>query len=255
MTLKTLDNSLNVLKYFTNITPSWGVRELAKEMDMNHTIVYRILSTFENHGFLYQNDVTKKYHLGLRFLGYGQIVQKQFNISQAIHPIMERVANQTNESAFLTWLDGHDGVTVDIAESSQQIRFDVDIGSRSPLHAGASCKVMMAYLSKEEQEELIQKGLEELTPNTIVDAEELRADLNTIRDQGWVYSVGEFADQVFGLGVPLFDQGQKILASLTIAGPAYRLSESDVEGHVDILLKEAETIQTFLNQSGSQSYI
>ena len=74
MTLKTLDNSLEVLKYFNKENPTWGVRELAKEMDISHSIIYRILATFEKQGFLIQNPETKKYELGLRFLEYGQMV-------------------------------------------------------------------------------------------------------------------------------------------------------------------------------------
>ena len=47
MALKTLDNSLEVLKYFSKENPSWGVRELAKEMNISHSIIYRILATLK----------------------------------------------------------------------------------------------------------------------------------------------------------------------------------------------------------------
>lgn len=149
MTLKTLDNSLEVLKYFNKENPTWGVRELAKEMDISHSIIYRILATFEKQGFLIQNPETKKYELGLRFLEYGQMVKDKLNLSDFVLPIMINLADTIKESVFLTWLDGTDGVTVEIAESSQTIKFSVSIGTRTPLHIGASCKVIMAYLPEE----------------------------------------------------------------------------------------------------------
>jgi len=90
MALKTLDNSLEVLKYFSKENPSWGVRELAKEMNISHSIIYRILATFENHGFLNQNPETKKYELGLRFLEYGQMVKEKLNLSDFVLPIMKK---------------------------------------------------------------------------------------------------------------------------------------------------------------------
>lgn len=65
--LKTLDNALDLLKHFTREKPQWGVRELAKEMNISHTVVYRMLATFERYGFVKQEPKTKKYELGFSF--------------------------------------------------------------------------------------------------------------------------------------------------------------------------------------------
>ncbi|WP_236002598.1 helix-turn-helix domain-containing protein [Heyndrickxia sporothermodurans] len=46
-----MDNSLELLNYFSKETPSWGVRELAKEMGISHSIVYRTLASFEKYVF------------------------------------------------------------------------------------------------------------------------------------------------------------------------------------------------------------
>lgn len=249
MTLKTLDNSLQLLKYFTQNTPSWGVRELAKEAGINHSIVYRILSTFENHGFLIQDPETKKYELGLRFLEYGNIVSEKMKLSEFIYPIMKRLSDQINESIFLTWLDDYEGVTVEIAESNQKIKFAVSLGTRTPLYAGASCKLIMAYLPREKQLEIIKRGMHSFTDKTIIDEENLLKDLDKIKSQGYCYSIGEYSDSVFGLGVPLFRKKDEIIASLTISGPEYRMTEADVPKTLAILQKEAENIQKYLYQS------
>ncbi|WP_126428782.1 IclR family transcriptional regulator [Brevibacillus marinus] len=243
MTLKTLDNSLELLKYFTKQTPAWGLRELAKEMNMNHTIVYRILSTFERHGFLVQNPETKKYELGIKFWEYGQIVQERLRPSDLIHPIMKRLSEETGESTFLTWLDGLEGIYVEIVESSQRIKYAVTVGSRVPLYAGASSKVIMAYLPREQQEAIIQQGLKPFTDKTIVDPEQLLANLQEIRQKGWCFSVGEYSDSVFGLSVPLFNHRQEIVASLTIAGPEYRMPQEKVADVLPLLLQSRDEIQ------------
>ncbi|MDT2193518.1 helix-turn-helix domain-containing protein [Paenibacillus larvae] len=49
--LKTLEKSLDLLEHFTEETPSWGVRELAKKMGLSHSIVYRILVTYKKKAF------------------------------------------------------------------------------------------------------------------------------------------------------------------------------------------------------------
>jgi len=247
MSLKTLDNSLELLKYFTKQTPAWGVRELAKEMNISHSIVYRILSTFENHGFLFQNPETKKYELGIRFLEYGQIVKEKIHLSDMIFPVMKRLSEQTGESVFLTWLDGSEGVCVEIAESKQTIKYMVTVGSRSPLYAGSN-KVMMAYLSKEKQLAIIEKGLRSFTDKTITDAKQLLQVLDEVKAKRWCLSVGEYTEATFGLAVPLFNHKQEIIASLAIGGPEYRLPEEKVQETLALLQKDAAEIQMYLQQ-------
>jgi DNA-binding IclR family transcriptional regulator len=98
--LKSLDNALNLISYFTREKRAWGVRELAKEIGISHTIVYRILNTYENHGILIKNPDTNKYQLGLRLLKYGQIIRDAFSISDIIGPIMKKMAAETKETIF-----------------------------------------------------------------------------------------------------------------------------------------------------------
>lgn len=199
MTLKTLDNSLEVLKYFNKENPTWGVRELAKEMNISHSIIYRILVTFESHGFLIQNPETKKYELGLRFLEYGQMVKDKLNLSDFVLPIMKNLAETIKESVFLTWLDGKDGVTVEIAEGSQTIKFSVSMGTRTPLHIGASCKVIMAYLPEDRKKEIMEHGMKRLTPETITDPAEMIADLEKFNNKAGASRRGNMLILFLGL--------------------------------------------------------
>ncbi|NIK22202.1 DNA-binding IclR family transcriptional regulator [Paenibacillus lupini] len=154
---------------------------MAKAMEMNHSIVFRILATFEQHGFLMQDKDTKKYSLG------------------------------------------------EIVESSQTIRYGVTVGSRSPLYTGASNKVIMAFLPKEEQESLMSNGLQPFTNKTIVSEDALRLDLEKIRAAGWAYSVGEYTESVFALSLPLFNASREVVSSLTVGGPEFRMSPEKIE--------------------------
>jgi DNA-binding IclR family transcriptional regulator len=244
--LKTLDQALKVLQSFTREKPHWGVRELAKELDMNHSIVYRILATFLENGFLQQNKETKKYELGLKFMEYGALVREQLQISDRINPIMKQLSEDTGESIFLTWLDGHVGICVEIYESSQTIKYGLPIGSRTPLFAGASNKVIMAFLAPEEQESIILKALELNVGGKAVSREGLLASLHQIRQEGWAYSVGDYFDSVFGIAVPLLDRRKDIIASLTVAGPEYRMPADKVGQSLEILRRGRDEIQQIL---------
>lgn len=164
-----------------------------------------------------------------------------------IKPIMKKISDETGESVFLTWLYGMEGICVEIVESAQKIKFAVSIGSRTPLYAGASNKVMMAYLPKEKQQAIIREGLKQLTNKTVVDPDQLLKDLEEIRNKGWCFTVGEYSESVFGLAVPLFNGKREIIASVTIAGPEYRMPESKVPHALSIMLKRGAEIQNHFN--------
>jgi DNA-binding IclR family transcriptional regulator len=254
MTLKTLDNALLVLKYFTKENPTWGVRDLAKEMAMNHTVVYRILSTFKEHGFLVQNHETNKYELGLKLLEYVTVIQQHLNISDVIYPVMKRLAAETEESAFLTWLDGTEGVYLEIVESPKSIKFAVSVGSRAPLYVGASNKIMMAFLPEDMQKKIIEKGLQPITNNTITNENELRKDLQQIRLQGWCHSTGEYSDDVTGLAIPLFNDQNSVIASLTLAGPGYRFTSKRIKELLPHLKQKGSEIQDYFYKMPMNHY-
>ncbi|WP_044640818.1 IclR family transcriptional regulator [Risungbinella massiliensis] len=249
MSLKTLDTSLHLLEYFTEQKSSWGVRELAKEVEMNHSVVYRILSTFEKRGFLIQNQETKKYELGLKFWVYGQMVRERNHFTDVIQPMMEDLCEKTGESIFLTGREGNKGICLHFVESTQRVKYSLQIGTKTPLYAGSSNKVIMAYLTKEKQESIMIKGLDPITDQTVTNVDRLRDDLIQIKENGWAHSIGEYSENIFGIAVPLFNYHSEILASLAIAGPEYRISEPERVSELLQYLQAAQIkIQEALNK-------
>ncbi|WP_103104917.1 IclR family transcriptional regulator [Brevibacillus reuszeri] len=251
MSLKTLDISLRLLAYFDHNHTSWGVRELAKEMDVSHSIVHRILSTFEEHGFMKQNLETKKYELGLKFWDYSGLVQENHSITDIVYPVMKRMSTEAGESISLNWLDGDEGICVAIVESPQSVKFTMTIGTRTNLYRGARSKTILAFLSEVRQREILNDIFldpEELTYPVPTDPDVIVQELREIRKKGWCYTVGERTPSVVGLSVPLFNAKQEVIASLTFAGPEYRMPEDKIEVTLRILKTGQKEIQEQFNK-------
>src|SRR5699024_12030804 len=102
-------------------------------------------------GLLRQNTETQKYYLGLKFLEFSQLIGEVTSIKEDILPMMKQIMGKTKESDYLTWKENYEGVTLAIAEREERIKFSVSVGSRTPLYAGASCKVIMTFLLEEKQ--------------------------------------------------------------------------------------------------------
>lgn len=233
--LKTVDQSLKILGYFTKEKPLWGARELAKECGMNHATVYRILATLESNRFLVKDIETKKYALGIRLWELGLVMYDNLKLSQLIRPILKQLMIDTGESIFLTGLDGNEAITLDAMEPDNKVRYSVSIGSRVPLYAGASYRSILAFLPEEKIEEVLSGELKAHTPTSITEPEILRQKLAEIRENGWVRSEGEYTRDVTAIAVPLFGQSGKVVGSLTVAGPKYRMTEEGVKRHLHLL--------------------
>ncbi|MCA0970778.1 IclR family transcriptional regulator [Halobacillus litoralis] len=224
MSSKTVDKALQVLDMFTLKHPKWGLRELSRELDMSHTIVHRMLTTLEERGYVYRSVDTQKYELGIKLLELSNVVEQHFQISEIIHPIMHKIASETGESVVMTLLDNEEGVFSKIVESSQQVRFAGSVGRRSPLYIGASHKVILCHLPKDVQRRIVRQGAE-THPDLVPSADALLQRLEEIDRNRWAYSAGETISDVAAVSIPLFDYGHKVLGSLSIAGPSYRLTE------------------------------
>src|SRR5690625_2353072 len=245
--LKTLENSLMLLKYFTRKKPNWGVRELAKEAGLSHSVVSRILKTFQKYGFLIQDTESKKYEIGLMFWQYGLFANKNFGFFDDLTPILESIVEQTEESVFITWLNDLEAVCVKKCESEQNLKFDDIEGSKRPLYVGSRGKTIMAYLPKDQQELIIAKGLKTFTENTVSDPNKLRRELDDIKEKGWGYSKGEYIESVFSISVPILNQNEKVLGSIAIAGPQSRINSEKIKRAVHLLNQGKEKIEEHLN--------
>ncbi|AMQ07806.1 IclR family transcriptional regulator [Sporosarcina psychrophila] len=249
MSLKTVSNALDLLEYFKKDS-SWGVRQLAKEMKLSPTVTHRILSTFQDYGYIVQDQETLKYELGIKFLEFSVHLQDKLKFKDVIYPYMERLVKETDETIFLALLDEQEVVSVAVAESTQSIKFIFEVGTRRALHAGSSNRVVLAYLPKDERKKILSRELKKFTDNTVTDPGKVEESLQKVREQGFCCTYGELTKDVVGIAVPLFDCNNQIVASLTAAGPMYRLPEEKVLEILEQLLKEKEDIQSHINKLG-----
>lgn len=248
--LKTLDVALRVIQMFTKDKPEWGGRELAHEMKMDHAKIYRILETFEDHNFIQKDPITKKYSLGMAAWELGMTMYDRLNVKQVIDPILQELFNQTGESVFFTILDKDEAVTLEAIEPDNKVKFSVSVGSRAPLYVGASYRSILAFMPDDFIENYLYKqDLKRYTDKTKNNPDELKMELEKIKKQGWAMSEGEYTPDIIAIAVPLFDKNERILGSITVSGPIYRMSEEKINDSLILIEKArdelADTIKKF----------
>ncbi len=223
-----VDKALQILCAFTAEHPMWGVRELSGHLGFSPATVQRILQTLRSHGFVDQDPERRQYRLGSVYYSFLQTLQSGLPVSRAALPFMKQLMARTRETVHLNVIDGVDRLCIDSIESGQALKASMPIGSRSPLHAGASSKCLLAYSPQEFIESFIgREPLAAITENTITEAQRLRAELELIRSQGYAASLGERDSGLGSLSAPVLNHRGVLLAAISLAIPEMRFRVDD----------------------------
>ncbi|MEN3386451.1 MAG: hypothetical protein V7608_6495, partial [Hyphomicrobiales bacterium] len=142
-------------------------------------------------------------------------------------PLIRALMEATQETVQLRIRDGGDTVCIAKSEPKRDVRVNVMVGRKSPLHVGSS-KMFLADMPEQEAERIIAAGLRRFTPNTITDPDRLRARLAAIRQDGHCVSRGEMSADLVSITAPVFDAGAKLCATINVAAPAARVTDERV---------------------------
>lgn len=249
--LKSLTSALNILNSFTFDASEQSVSEIARKLLMNKSKVSRILSTLAAGNLLVKSTSNQKYRLGSKVLELASIYFSKRDLRTIALPYLEELKRETNETVAIFALEGDHRVCLDRLESPQEIRMSMRVGEHLPLHAGASSKLLLAYLPAERREKLIKnKELYKLTPYTITSRETLEKELIKIRKQGFAVSFQERVSLAAAVAVPIVDYAGGVVAGVSIGGPAMRFTPQKVKKYAALAKETADRISRELGYRG-----
>lgn len=223
---RSLAHGLDILLLYDTSTPLLTVPEISKRLGFGQSKTYRLLRTLIKYDLLQENPGTAQYGLGINVFRLGLLAQQQFNISAIARPFMKELARRAKETVLLTAVNGTRGIVLDRVESEEPIRYSLfQPGAIIPLHAGASSKILLAYLPERDSDRIIaQEGLKRFSRNTISSVRELKAHLREIRRKGYAFSDQEVDQDVRAVAAPILNRTGELVAGISVAGPAYRLN-------------------------------
>ncbi len=201
-----------------------GVSELARQTGMSRSGAYRLLVTLRAGGYVDYDDDSSRYALGSGALRIGSAYRRQNDLLRVAAGAIRALAAETGETAVVSVRRQATRVNMDQVVSPNELNVTVKLGVPFPLHAGASSKAILAFLPDDELDAYVAAGLEAVTPRTVVDERELRAQLARIRRRGCASSEAERQPGAVAVAAPIFDASGAAIGSLAVAGPAARMT-------------------------------
>jgi len=226
--LESVVRVMNVLEAFTADRPELRLTDLSETLGMPKPQVLRIASTLEQGGFLERDPDTKRYHLGIRLLTLGMLVQRTLSLRDVAQPWVDQLADETRETIGLFVPDRSGPICVEVRQSPRALRVFAEPGRRMPWNAGASGKVILAFLPEAERERVLSTtSFRAFTERTITDPDQLRTLLDTIRRDEFHVGVSDLNNGALGIGAPIFDHHGRIAGAISLSAPNDRAPEDE----------------------------
>jgi len=222
--IKVLNKSLSILEILLQHGAAMSMTEISEKLGLYPSTIHRILDTLKHWGYVEQEPHTQKYQLGMKLIELGMTKLHQMDLAREVTPYLKELVRQCNETVHLGVLEEGEVLYLAKEESSQTIRMCSYVGKRAPLHCTALGKVLLAYLPEGERKKILGKReLPRLTDKTITDKMELEKELNEVKKQGVALDRGENEKDVRCIAAPIRDYQGKIIAAVSISGPAFRI--------------------------------
>ncbi len=239
--------SLRVLAAVAEAGHALTLADLAERLDLPKPTVHRLCGQLQEGGFLARDVDERSFVVGpaLRRLAFDTL---NHGAARGLrHDVLAQLVQQVGETCNFTTLDGTRVLYLDRVEAHWPLRLTLEVGSHVPLHATASGKLFLALMPAAERDALIgQLVLERLTPETLSDAQALRAECAQIAAQGHADDRGEFIAGLIAVAVPVLDGQGKPRAAIAVHAPTARMSLAQAREKLPFLHAAAARMRTLL---------
>lgn len=212
-----LDKSVAIMS-FLSTEGSASLPEVVEGTGLPRPTAHRLLSALEVHHLVARWD--GRYALGARLLGWASRVEAGAGLVEAARGALEKLVEETGESAQLYVREGENRVCVAARERASGLRDTVPVGAVMPLSVGSAAKVLRAWSD---------------------DAAE-REGFDVVRERGWAQSVAERERGVASVSAPVLLNGA-LAAAVSVSGPVSRLGGSPGERLCPVVLRAAREIE------------
>ncbi len=245
--VKSFQKFMTILECFSTVDRSLSVTELAVRSGLPQSTTHRLVASLRQIGLLDQDGNRSEYRLGLKLFEFGNTVLFNMDIHTEARAHVELLGHEAGENVHLCVFDGWRMSFVDRAAGGRSgTQNSTIVMEFSPCHCTGVGKAALAYQPEPTINRIIRLGLPAYTHNTITDSQDLRAEFAAIRARGYSLDLGEVEANVHCVAAPIRNTSGKVIAAISVSGPAKRLPDDRLHGLAPLVIKHAELISARL---------
>ena len=200
-----------------------GLSELSALIGMPKSSTHRYMATLQSVGLAERNGVDR-FRLGTRVIELAGSFLANSDLRSESQATLDELADMTGETIHLAVPSGTGVVYIAKIESKHTLGMSSHIGARLPMHSTALGKAILAFSAPERLQAVLAERPEARTAHTITSPEALRAELVTVRSQGFALDNEENEVGICCVGAPIIDYTGNAIAAISISGPRERMN-------------------------------
>ena len=239
--VQSVDRALTILEMLAREGEA-GVTEIAADLGVHKSTAFRLLATLEAHRLVEQDGERGRYRLGVGNLRLAGATTARLDLVTEARPVCRQLAADTGETVNITVRSETSALYLDqVVAGSSAVQSHNWVGQHIPLHATSNGKVLLSELSEAELKDAV-RALPRVTDQTVTSRSRLRADLAEVREAGYALVVDELEIGLTAAAAPIRSAHGDIIASMSISGPTFRLTEEKLAETVPMLVAAATEV-------------
>lgn len=225
--VKTAGRVLDLLELIIKANNPLTFVEIKNALDIPKSSLYYLLQDLVNYEYFTYDPVTKQYSKGMRLVQYATVCVNNTNILREISLGLKEISMEFGEASHAGALEGRFVTYLSKIDGSNEISLTSGVGLRTPAHSTAMGKVLLSDLTEQEYFDKFKNvELEQITPHTITNLEELLLEIKKVSEQGYAFECQESILQGACISVPVYNNfTNKMIFAISITVPAYKVNE------------------------------
>jgi DNA-binding IclR family transcriptional regulator len=250
-----LAHGLAILDLFSADEPILGVGEMARRLGMHRSSASRLAATLSTAGYLRRAGAPGRYSLGGKLARLSGLVSQAAALPEVATPVLQELVERLGETGHIAVLDGSEVMTTVVVDGWHSVRMHSSVGKRSPAHATAIGKVLLAGLPDAEvRRRFGRAALERRTPATVESVDALLAQLAEARKDDCAFDREELEPGLRCIAAPVRDHTGAVIAAAGISGPADRITAETSPGLAEAVRAAAGEISARLGAQPAAAY-
>jgi len=214
-----------ILNCFTVRDPELTLQRIIRETGFPSSTCQRLVQNLVREGFLDRDG--DNYRIGIGMVRWAAPGTLGLNGVRLVQPILQRLRDETGESACYYLRDGVFRTIVAVAETRHVVMRPFMVGMVMPIYAGAPGKVFLAFDSAA-RAELEGNALTRFTAATPVTLAAIDAQIAEARRLGYFAAFGERHQDVGSISAPVFNHAGILAGALGLGFPTQRIGPEAV---------------------------
>ena len=222
-----LNNSVarafDILRLLGRGRPRLSVADVTRELGLNAITAHRFLKTLEAEGALVQ-DRKGSYRLGYALVDLGDRARDEDRLGQWLQPVLDDLTADLGEASMATIYQSGMVVCIARAMPPRSLSVDIRVGDRLEAYCTAHGKMWLAHVSASERARYLDSvRLDAMTGRTITHRAQLQDEIDTSRQRGFSFNLGEREDGITAVAAPVLVDSGRMVAGLSVFGPSSRM--------------------------------